>query len=123
MPIHALGKIVEDHRTPAGRVFSLCVQFLIVVSLVSFSIETLPNLSESTRRILWWVEAVTVGLFTIEYIIRVIVAEKKATYISSFFGLIDLFAILPFYIASGVDLRAIRAFRLLRMFRILKLAR
>ncbi len=60
-------------------------------------------------------------IFTIEYLLRVVVAENKVRFIFSFFGLVDLAAILPFYISSGLDLRAIRVFRLLRLVRILKL--
>ena len=49
--------------------------------------------------LLRWVETVSVLLFTIEYLLRVLVADRKARFIFSFFGLIDLAAILPFYIA------------------------
>jgi len=51
------------------------------------------------------------------------VADKKRGYIFSFYGLIDLIAILPFYLATGLDLRSIRIFRVLRLLRILKLVR
>jgi len=50
-------------------------------------------------------------------------AANRIRYITSFFGLIDLAAILPFYITTGLDLRSLRAVRLLRLFRVLKLAR
>lgn len=68
-------------------------------------------------------EYVSVGIFTVEYILRVWVAKPKRKYIFSFFGFIDLAAILPFYISTGLDLRSLRAFRLLRLFRIFKFAR
>ena len=55
--------------------------------------------------------------------LRLIVADHKLSFVGSFFGLIDLAAILPFFLSLGVDLRSVRAFRLLRLFRILKLAR
>lgn len=68
--------------------------------------------------------AVAVGIFTFEYIARVIASKKTTSYIFSFFGIIDLLAILPFYIsAMGVNLAGIRVIRLLRLFRVLKLAR
>jgi voltage-gated potassium channel len=118
-----LKQVIEESDTRAGRAFDLFIQFLIVVSLISFSIETLPGLSETTTRLLRLIEVVTVLLFTLEYLLRVTVADKKAHYILSFYGLVDLLAILPFYIASGIDLRSIRILRLLRMFRILKLMR
>lgn len=118
-----LKRIVETSDTRAGRAFDLAVQFLIVVSLVSFSIETLPDLPASYKRALDRVEAVCVVLFTAEYILRLSVSSKRIRFVASFFGIIDLLAILPFYLSPGLDLRVIRAFRLLRLFRILKLAR
>ncbi|CAJ2376494.1 MAG: ion transporter [Gammaproteobacteria bacterium] len=126
MPAAPLRKIIDraGHEADgrAGRAFALAVQILIVVSLVAFSIETLPNLPEAARRALHVMEIVIVAAFTAEYALRVIAAERKAKFIFSFYGLIDLAAILPFYLAAaGVDLRALRAFRLLRVARILKL--
>ena len=51
------------------------------------------------------------------------VSDRKLTYVFSFYGLVDIIAILPYFILSGIDLRSIRIFRLLRVFRILKLFR
>jgi voltage-gated potassium channel len=118
-----LKRIVETSDTPAGRAFALAVQFLIVVSLVSFSIETLPDLPPRYKLVLDRVETVCVLLFTAEYILRFSVSSNRFKFVTSFFGVIDLLAILPFYLSTGLDLRVIRAFRLLRLFRILKLAR
>jgi len=55
--------------------------------------------------------------------LRVTVADRKLKFIFSFYGLVDLLSILPFYISSGIDLRSIRAFRLLRLFRAFKIVR
>jgi len=112
----------ENGRVSFGR-FDYFVQFLIIVSLVDFAAETLPDLSQQTRDILYGVEVFTVIVFTIEWIVRALFARPSKSYIFSFFGIIDLIAILPFYISTGIDLRSIRAFRLLRLFRLLKLAR
>lgn len=116
-------KIIESTETSQGRVFAFAIQILIVVSLVTFSMSTLPNLSNSTRKVLEVIELLTVIVFTVEYLLRVGISNNKAGFIFSFLGIIDLMAILPFYIASGLDLRAVRIFRLLRLFRILKLLR
>lgn len=121
--IRTLKQIVEDTDTRAGRLFDLVVVGFILISIAAFSIETLPDLSPGALSLLRWVEVVSVLLFTIEYLSRVLVADRKARFIFSFFGLIDLAAILPFYIALGVDLRSVRAIRLVRLFRVLKLAR
>ncbi len=116
-------QIIEKSDTPAGKAFDLFIQSLIVLSLISFSIETLPDLSKNAKRILNISELITVIIFTIEYLLRIFVADKKLKFVFSFFGLIDLFAILPFYVASGIDLRSIRVFRLFRLFRIFKMFR
>ena len=116
-------KLVEDSDSPSGKAFDIFIQCLIVVSLISFSIETLPALPEGIRKILRYTEVVTVAIFTVEYLTRLIVADGKLRFIFSFFGIVDLLAILPFYVTSGIDLRALRAFRLFRLLRILKLLR
>ena len=113
--------VIDDTNKVRGKVFALSIQSLIILSLITFSVDTLPNLNPSTRSVLEIIEIFTVVIFSIEYLLRVFVAEKRTSYIFSFYGLIDLLAILPFYLSSGLDLRAIRVFRLLRLFRILKL--
>ena len=118
-----LKRIVEQSDTRAGLCFDTVIYVLIVVSLITFSIETLPNLPPTASEVLYWIEFATVLLFTGEYLLRLAVAEPRGQFVRSFFGLLDLVAILPFYLAAGVDLRAVRTFRLLRLIRILKLAR
>jgi len=118
-----LKSLVEKNDTTAGRVFDLLIQSLIVLSLISFSIETLPNLGSKTTMWLKRAETITVIIFSIEYALRVFAAQRKFKFIFSFYGLIDLAAILPFYLTSGIDLRAVRVFRLLRLFRAFKLLR
>ena len=116
-------KIVEDTDTAAGRVFDLFIELLILVSLISFSIETIPDLGDDTKQILSTLEIIIIAIFTAEYLLRLIVADRKLRYIFSFYGLIDLAAILPFYIALGVDLRSIRIIRILRLLRAFKFLR
>jgi voltage-gated potassium channel len=109
--------------TRPSRIFDWCIVCLIIVSAVTFSIETLPTLPPFARSVLQAVEIITVLVFTLEYALRIYVASHKRDYIFSFFGLIDLIAILPFYLGLGIDLRSVRALRLLRLARLLKLAR
>jgi voltage-gated potassium channel len=118
-----LKRIVEKNDTKWGRRFDLFIQSLIIISLISFSIETLPDLKPWQERILHFMEVIVVIIFTIEYLLRILVADRKIRFIFSFFGLIDLLAILPFYVCTGIDLRSIRAFRFLRVFRAFKLVR
>jgi len=114
---------VEFNDNKLSRWFAFFIQTLILVSIVTFSVETLPNLKTETRTILRIIEIFCVVVFTIEYILRIYVADSKPRFIFSFFGLIDLLAILPFYLSFGVDLRSLRALRFLRLFRVLKLVR
>ena len=118
-----LKSIVERQDTRAGLYFDLVIQALIVVSLVSFSIETLPDISEEMRLWLHRIEVATVAIFSAEYILRLLVADRRLRFVFSFNGLVDLLAVLPFYIASGIDLRSVRILRLFRVIRILKLTR
>lgn len=114
---------VEFNDNKLSRWFAFFIQGLILLSLVTFSIETLPNLKPQARVILKSVEILCVVVFTFEYILRIYVADSKPKFIFSFFGIIDLLAILPFYLSFGVDLRSLRALRFLRLFRVLKLVR
>ncbi len=118
-----LKEVIERNETRSGRGFDFFIQFLIVASLATSSIETLPNLSAKWSEILNIFEFVAVVIFTGEYLLRLYVADRKFAFVTSFFGVIDFVAILPFYLALGIDLRSVRAFRLLRLFRLLKLAR
>ena len=118
---NTLYKIIIDNDTKSGRVFDLFIQSLILLSLLSFSLETLPDLDEKSRYILSVFELISVIIFSIEYVLRIILTKSSFKYIFSFFGIIDLLAILPFYLASGIDLRSIRVFRMFRLFRVFKL--
>jgi voltage-gated potassium channel len=115
--------VVDDVDSTVGKVFSNFIQALIILSLVTFSLDTLPDLSEPARKILDLIEVITVGIFTVEYLLRILVAERRIRFIFSFLGLVDLISILPFYIVAGLDLRSLRVFRLFRLVRILKLVR
>lgn len=115
--------MITNLDTKTGRRFALFIQILIVLSLVSFSIETLPNLSTGVKKALYYFEVFCIVVFSIEYLLRLFYAPKKLGYIFSFYGIIDILAILPFYITLGVDLRSIRVFRVFRIFRIFKLMR
>ncbi|AFL79892.1 Ion transport protein [Aequorivita sublithincola DSM 14238] len=106
-----------------GRRFDIFIQILILLSLISLFFETLPNLDSRANQFLIYFERFCIIVFTIEYILRVLYAENKLKYIYSFYGIIDLLAIFPFYISLGADLRSVRVFRIFRLFRIFKLVR
>ena len=116
-------KSLFDNTKSSGNSFEIFIQLLIFISIITFSIETLPDLPFEIIEILNLIEVVCVAIFTFEYLGRILYSKKGYSYIYSFYGLIDLIAILPFYISLGIDLRSIRILRLLRLFRILKLPR
>ena len=62
----------------------MSIQTLIVISLVTFSMETLPDLSDSTQRILRYIEVLSVGVFTVEYLLRIFVSDHRARFWLSF---------------------------------------
>ncbi len=115
--------IIELNDNRLSRFFGFSIQILIILSVVTFSIETIPDLKPQTKSILKSFEIFCVIIFSVEYVLRIYVADKKLKFIFSFFGIIDLLAILPFYVAFGVDLRSVRAMRFMRLFRLFKLVR
>lgn len=118
-----LRNIIENNTTKKGKVFDYFIQILILISIITFSIESLPDNSEITNTILSIVEIICISIFSIEYLLRIYVAKNPLKYIFSFYGIIDFLAIIPFFVYSAIDLRPIRTFRIFRIFRALKLVR
>jgi voltage-gated potassium channel len=116
-----LVKLVIESNSKIGKRFDIFIQVLIVLSIISFSIETLPDLNNDVLKILDLFELITVILFSIELILRLFLTSPPFKYLFSFYGLIDILAILPFYLSTGFDLRTVRVFRLFGLFRIFKL--
>ncbi len=106
-----------------SKTFGIFIFILIFYSVVCFSLETIPNLADSTKVFFQYSEIIVVVFFSIEYLARIYTSERKLGYILSFYGIIDLLAIIPFYLTFAIDLRSIRLFRLFRLFRIFKLVR
>jgi voltage-gated potassium channel len=118
-----LREIILESDTRKGRIFDIAIQLLIAISLISISLETLPDLERKTYLFLAMIESVIAVIFTIEYLLRIILTEKKTSYLFSFYGIIDLLAVLPFYLSGNVSFQTLRVLRFLRLFRILKLTR
>jgi len=103
-----------------GRAFDNLILTLIVLSVASVILEVNPALPAWAKRAFHIEEIIVVTVFSFEYLLRLVAAERKSAFIFSFQGLVDLISIAPFYLA-GVDARAVRALRLLRLLRVLKL--
>jgi len=109
-----------------NKVFEKSIYLIIILNLIAMVIESEPNLDSNIKLFLKQFEIFSIIIFSIEYIIRTIESFKNKTrYNKSFFGVIDLFSILPFYFQSflGFDGRFVRVFRLFRVSRILKLGK
>lgn len=123
MRTERLRQLVDDGRTPLGRRAAWVIQGLILLSLVTFAIDTLPNLPPWLADLLTGIEVFTVLVFTAEYGLRIFAARSKTGFIFSFYGIVDLLAIAPFWLLLAVDLRSLRVLRVLRLLRIFKLLR
>ncbi len=119
--------IIFGTDTPAGKTFDILLLVLILVSVASVMLESVGFIAARYGQTLRIIEWVITGFFTIEYVARILVVRKPTRYMFSWFGLIDLFSILPTFLSivlTGSQTFAIlRALRLLRVFRILKLVR
>jgi len=118
-------EIIFEADTPAGKAFDVGLLGAILVSLVTVMLESVPDqplrLIESLQRIEW---GITV-LFSLEFLARVACVAKPSKYVLSFFGIVDLLALLPSYIGLFIGgthvLATIRTLRLLRVFRVFKM--
>lgn len=122
---HRIHTVIYEADSPAGKLFDLVLLALIVISIAAVMLESVAGIHSEYGPELVVVEWIITIFFTIEYIGRLIALRKPLKYVLSLYGIIDLLALLPAYIdlifPGWHFLVALRAFRLLRIFRILKL--
>lgn len=99
------------------------LQALIVASLLAFAMQTLPDLDPRTQRWLERFEAASLVVFTVEYLLRLALTQPPQRYALSFFGIVDLLSIVPFYLPADSGFHSVRILRMMRIIRIFKLAR
>ena len=120
-----LHTIVFEADTRAGRTFDFALIFCIVMSVVIVILESIASVDQRWHRELFIAEIAFTILFTIEYIVRLLVVKRPLAYARSFLGIIDLLAIAPTWLSllfPGAQMfLTVRVIRLLRIFRILKL--
>jgi voltage-gated potassium channel len=121
-----LHEVIFEAETPAGRAFDIVLMWSIILSVLTVMLDSVGNIRAAYGGILSAVEWFFTILFTGEYILRMISVRRPARYASSFFGIVDLLAILPSYLSLVIPgsqhLLTIRVLRLLRVFRVFKLA-
>lgn len=120
-------QVIFGAETPAGKLFDIVLIVLIALSVVVVSVETVQGLSPAMRTALRLIEWIMTGFFLVEYVLRLISVRRPWAYATSFFGIVDLVAILPtlvsVFVPGAQALLVVRVIRMLRIFRILKLAR
>ncbi|WP_409993969.1 ion transporter [Roseateles albus] len=117
--------IIFEADTRAGRLFDLSLMVAVLLSLLLVMLESVASFRLQHAAWLSWAEYTFTALFTLEYVLRLACVRRPLRYASSFFGIVDLLAVLPIYLAFFFPelyaLVDIRVLRLLRVFRILKL--
>ncbi len=120
-----LHEIIFEADTPAGKLFDVVLLVAIVVSVIAVMLETVSPFNERYRFWLDLTEWTLTVLFTLEYLARMYAVTHPRRYLTSFYGIIDLLAILPTYLSVLIpgteSFLVIRALRLLRIFRVFKL--
>ena len=123
--------INRENSDGYARLFERAVIAVIILNLIALFFETIPIIYQTREVYFHLFDIVSVGFFTLEYLLRLYVAPEdpefkgrfsRLRFIRSPFAIIDLLAILPFYLAAffNIDLRALRALRLLRLFKLLR---
>jgi voltage-gated potassium channel len=117
--------VIFESDTRAGRAFDIALLFLILLSVTVVMLDSVASIHDQWGDLFWALEWVLTGIFTVEYVLRLVCVRHPGRYATSALGVIDLLAVLPTYLALVVPglhvLIDVRVLRLLRVFRILKL--
>lgn len=120
-----LFRIIFKADTKLGKLFDILLLVLILISTFIVMMESVQVFDAQWHRLFVILEIVITTVFTVEYIMRIVTLRNKKEYIFSFFGIIDLLAILPFYLSLFIPITKyfiiLRMLRMLRIFRILNL--
>jgi len=122
---HKLHEVIFEADTPAGKLFDLLLIVCIGVSVILVMLDSVARINASWGAALYVSEWFFTLLFTVEYILRLLSVKRPMLYATSFFGIVDLLAILPTYFSVFLPgsqyLLVIRILRVLRIFRVFKL--
>jgi voltage-gated potassium channel len=121
-----LHEVIFESDTRAGRAFDLVLIWLILLSVATVVLESVREVREQYGSLLHALEWLFTLLFTVEYFLRLLSVRRPLLYATSFFGVVDLLAVIPTYLSillpGSQYLLVIRILRLLRVFRLLKLS-
>ncbi|MCY1079600.1 ion transporter [Archangium lansingense] len=120
-----LHEIIFEAETPAGKAFDVALLWAILLSVLAVMLESVAPIRAQYGQVIRVAEWVFTVLFTVEYMLRLFSVSRPWLYARSFYGLVDLLAILPSYVSlmlpGAQSLLVVRILRLLRIFRVLKL--
>lgn len=118
--------VIFEADTRAGRTFDLALIALVLFSILVVMLESVASIDARFGRLFDALEYLLTAVFTVEYLLRLVCVRRPWQYARSFYGLVDLLAVLPTYLALFVPelyaLVDVRVLRLLRVFRVLKLS-
>ena len=121
-----LHEVIFEAETPAGKAFDIALIWAILLSVIAVMLESVNSIRAYCGAALIAAEWIFTVLFTVEYLLRLLSVRHPLSYATSFFGVVDLLAVLPTYLSiifpGGQYLLTIRSLRLIRIFRILKLS-
>lgn len=121
-----LHEVIFEADTPMGKAFDVLLIISILVSVITVMLDSITIVREQHGKLLYGIEWLLTLVFTVEYMLRLLCVKKPLKYATSFFGMVDLLAIIPTYfslfLAGSQYLLVIRILRILRIFRIFKLA-
>ncbi len=120
-----LFEVIFEADTPAGRAYDIALIGAILLSVATVMLDSVSSIHQQHGGQLQLVEWLFTILFTVEYILRLLCVGRPLRYAVSFFGIIDLLAIVPTYLSLVIYgsryLAVVRVLRVLRVFRVLKL--
>lgn len=121
-----LFRVIFEADTTAGKVFDVFLLLLILLSIAIVMLQSVASINTRHAKLLMDLEWIITIIFTVEYVLRMIALKKPVKYAGSFYGIIDLLAILPSYLSLVLPqsrfLLVIRALRLMRVFRVFELS-
>ncbi len=119
--------IIFGTESPAGKRFDLVLIYIIILSVVAVSLDSIGAIASNYKTLLVIAEWAFTIAFTLEYLVRIYCSPKPWAYIRSFYGIVDFLSIIPtyltFFLPQASYLIVFRLLRVLRIFRVLKLAR
>lgn len=119
-------EIIFEADTPSGKLFDVLLLAAILISVLVVVLESVDDIHQNYRSPIFAAEWLFTVLFTLEYAARIACAQRPLRYVISFYGIVDLLAIVPTYLMvllpGAQSFAVIRALRLLRAFRVFKLA-